>query len=149
MGKRHSKLQILNLKTLLLVLACVCLANLALDAQQQSLPPNLQDLFTKGDQALKNSKLDVAEEAFRRVLRDGGKVAFVYNNLGIVFQQRGEHQPAIDQFREAVRLQPDYAAPRILLGASLLALRKGPEAVRQLERAVKLQPREPLARLQL
>jgi len=118
-------------------------------AQQQNLSPNLQDMFVKAVQALKNSQLDVAEEAFQRVLQDGGKVSFVYNNLGIVFQQRGEHQRAIDQFREAIRLQPDYSAPRILLGASLLALKRIPEATRQLEQAVKLQPREPLARLQL
>jgi len=142
-------LSILNLRTLLLILIGLLPAKLDLVAQQQSLPPNLQDLFSKGVQALKNGQLDAAEEAFRRVLQDGGKVAFVFNNLGIVFQQRGEHQRAIDQFREAIRLQPDYTAPRILLGASLLALRKAPEATRQLEQAVKLEPREPLARLQL
>jgi len=146
---RDSKFQILNLKTLLFILALVFSARVDAAVEQQSLPPNLQDRFTKGVQALKNGQLDAAEEAFRRVLQDGGKVAFVYNNLGIVLQQRGEHQRAIDQFREAIRLQPDYAAPRILLGASLLALRKAPEATRQLERAAKLQPREPLARLQL
>jgi tetratricopeptide (TPR) repeat protein len=146
---RDSKFQILNLKTLLFILALVFSARVDAAVEQQNLPPNLHDLFTKGVQALKNGQLDAAEEAFRRVLQDGGKVAFVYNNLGIVFQQRGEHQRAIDQFREAIRLQPDYAAPRILLGASLLALRKAPEATRQLEQAAKLQPREPLARLQL
>jgi tetratricopeptide (TPR) repeat protein len=146
---RDSKFQILNLKTLLFILALVFSARVDAAVEQQSLPPNLQDRFTKGVQALKNGQLDAAEEAFRRVLQDGGKVAFVYNNLGIVLQQRGEHQRAIDQFREAIRLQPDYAAPRILLGASLLALRKAPEATRQLEQAAKLQPREPLARLQL
>jgi tetratricopeptide (TPR) repeat protein len=146
---RDSKFQILNLKTLLFILGLVFSARVDAAVEQQSLPPNLQDRFTKGVQALKNGQLDAAEEAFRRVLQDGGKVAFVYNNLGIVFQQRGEHQRAIDQFREAIRLQPDYAAPRILVGASLLALRKAPEATRQLEQAAKLQPREPLARLQL
>src|SRR5206468_5432014 len=89
------------------------------------------------------------EKAFEQVLRRGGKVSFVHNNLGIVFQQRGDHQRAVEQFREAIRLQPDYAAPRILTGSSLLAMGKVPEAIRELEQAVRLQPREPLARLQL
>ena len=146
---RVSLFQILNLKSLLLILACVFSAPARSTAQEQSLPPRLQELFVQGVQALRSNRLDAAEEAFRRVLQDGGKVAFVYNNLGVVYQQRGEHERAVSQFREAIRLQPDYAAPRILLGASFLALRTIPEAIRQLEQAVKLQPREPLARLQL
>ena len=103
----------------------------------------------EGVEAQKAGQLDVAERAFLQVLRQGGKVAFVHNNLGIVYQMRGDHSKAIAQFREAVRLQPSYAAPYLLMGASLLALRKVPEATRELERAVKLQPKEPLARLQL
>lgn len=114
-----------------------------------TLPASLQDLFTEGVRAQKAGQLDVAEKAFVRVLREGGKVSFVYNNLGIVYQQRGDHLRAIAKFREAIRLQPDYVAPRILVGASLLALRKVPEATRELKRAVKLQPREPLAHLEL
>lgn len=116
---------------------------------EQKLPPSLEELFVDAVQAQKAGQLDAAERAFQRILREGGRVAFVYNNLGIVYQQRREHLQALVQFREAVRLQPDYAAPRILMGASLLALGKVKDAIRELERAVKLQPREPLARLQL
>jgi tetratricopeptide (TPR) repeat protein len=116
---------------------------------QQTLPPRLEDLFTQGVQAQKAGRLEEAEKAFLEVLREGGKLSFVYNNLGAVYQQRREHQRAVRQLREAVRLQPDYAAPRILMGASLLVLGEIPEATRQLEQGVKLQPKEPLARWQL
>ena len=114
-----------------------------------ALPASLQKIFSEGVEALKADQLDAAEAAFRQVLRQGGKVSFVYNNLGIVYQRRGEHELAVAQFREAIRLQPDYVAPRTLAGASLLAMEKVQEAVGELERAVKLQPREPLARQQL
>ncbi len=117
--------------------------------QPVTLPASLQELFAEGVQAQKAGQLDAAEKALLRVLRKGGKVAPVYNNLGIIYQQRGDHLRALAQFREAIRLQPDYTAPRVLMGASLLALRKIPEATRELERAVALQPREPLARLEL
>ncbi|HUU13013.1 MAG TPA: tetratricopeptide repeat protein [Terriglobia bacterium] len=116
---------------------------------QQDLPARLQKVFMAGVQAQKAGELDAAEKAFLRVLREGGDVAFVYNNLGIVYQQRGVHAKAIEQFRKAIRLNPTYAAPRILLGASLLATGQVPEATRSLEKAVILQPGEPLARLQL
>jgi tetratricopeptide (TPR) repeat protein len=118
-------------------------------ATAQTLPPSLQSDFEAGSAALKAERLDEAEKAFLRVLRKGGKVGFVYNNLGIVYQIRGDHKRAIVQFREAIRLQPDYAAPRVLLGASLLATGQDAEATRELERAVKIQPNEPTIRLQL
>jgi tetratricopeptide (TPR) repeat protein len=115
----------------------------------QDLPVPLQEVFRAGVAAQKAGRLEEAAKAFERVLREGGKVAYVYNNLGIVYQQRGEQTLAIAQFREAIRLQPDYAAPRILLGASLLVTGHAMEATDQLERAVKLLPGEPLARLEL
>lgn len=113
------------------------------------MPAALERLFVEGVQAQKAGELDTAERLFLKVLRQGGKVAYVYNNLGAVYQMRGDHARAIARFRDAVRLQPNYAAPRILMGASLLALGRVPEATRELERAVQLQPREPLARQQL
>jgi tetratricopeptide (TPR) repeat protein len=115
----------------------------------QDLPPALRAPFEAGVQALKAGKLDEAEAAFQRVLREGGSTAFVHNNLGIVLQRRDQHDKAAVQFREAIRLDPSYAAPRILLGASLLALGRAAEATTVLEKVVKLVPREPLARQQL
>jgi tetratricopeptide (TPR) repeat protein len=73
----------------------------------------------------------------------------VYNNLGIVYERRGERERALAQFRQAIRLEPDYAAPRALLGSILLAMGKTPEAARELEIAVRLQPKDPLVRGQL
>jgi tetratricopeptide (TPR) repeat protein len=115
----------------------------------QDLPVRLQAPFEEGVRALKAGNLDGAEKAFRGVLARGGTTAYVHNNLGIVLQERGQHVKAVAEFREAVRLDPAYAAPRILLGASLLSLGRAGEARTQLEGAVKLAPREPLARLQL
>jgi Tfp pilus assembly protein PilF len=116
---------------------------------QETLPPPLAAIFEKGVQALKENHLDEAEQSFQEVLRQGGKQAFVYNNLGIVYQRRGHHRHAVEEFRTSIRLNPAYASPRILLGASLLALGEVPEATRQLQNAVKLEPHEPLAHLEL
>jgi protein O-GlcNAc transferase len=131
------------------LLATAVVLALASATPAQELPAPLQATFEEGVRALKAGKLDEAETAFRAVLAKGGAIAYVHNNLGIVHQERGQHEKAIAQFREAIRLDPAYAAPRILLGASLLALGRASEARTQLERAVKLAPREPLARLQL
>ncbi len=119
------------------------------EKRPSALPPALEEVFNQGVEAEKAGKLDAAEKAFLRVLAGGGDRAFVHNNLGIVYQQRGDHTRAVAEFREAIRLDPGYASPRILLGASLAAAGHEREARRELEAAVKLAPREPLAHLEL
>lgn len=128
--------------SLLLIVTGVALA-------AQDLPPNLTELFNKGVQAEKAGRLDEAEKSFFAVIEQGGKKAFVYNNLGIVYRDRGDDQRALAQFHEAVRLDATYAAPRVLMGSSLLALGRVKEAVVELEAAVKVDPRETAARLEL
>lgn len=135
-----------------LLVSMATLALLTAPLQQggpPALPESLQALFTKGVQALRAGRFAEAEKTFVSVLQKGGRLPYVYNNLGIVHQQLGDHSQAIRSFREAIRLDPRYAAPRALIGASLLARGEIPEALRQLQSAVALLPREPQARLQL
>ncbi len=133
----------------LVLLASAAAAQPARTAPPRELPPALQERFEQGVGALKAGRLEEAEASFQAVLAGGGSVAYVYNNLGIVSQERGDHEQAVSRFRQAVRLDATYVAPRILLGASLLALGRVDEARAALERAVTLAPKEPLARLQL
>jgi predicted Zn-dependent protease len=55
----------------------------------------------------------------------------------------------VAECREAIRLDAAYGAPHLVLGVSLLALDRVAEATAELERAVKLLPKERLAREQL
>jgi tetratricopeptide (TPR) repeat protein len=125
----------------------VAVAGARLASAQEAATP--EATFERGVRALKAGQLEEAEQAFRRVLQQGGQEAYVHNNLAIVLQRRGRHREAIASCREAIRLDPRYAAPRVVMGASLLALGRAAEAVTALEAAVKLAPRERLARQQL
>jgi tetratricopeptide (TPR) repeat protein len=131
------------------LIAAAALLAFASAPSAEELPEALQAPFNQAVQSLKAGKLDEAEALFRRVLDQGGREAYVYNNLGLVYQQRGQHGPAVEQFREAIRRDPAYAAPRIALGASLVELGQVKEATAELEEAVKLAPKEPLARQEL
>jgi Flp pilus assembly protein TadD len=115
-------------------------------AQEAATP---EATFQQGVEALKAGRLGEAEAAFRRVLKLGGHEAYVHNNLAIVYQQQDRHREAVAECREAIRLDPAYAAPRLVLGGSLLALGRVAEATAALEAAVKLLPKERLARAQL
>jgi len=121
----------------------------ALIYAQDTLPPALARQIAPGVAALKSGDLNTAEKVFNEALRKGVKHPLVFHNLGVIVQERGNHLQAISRFREAILLQPNYAPSHLLLGASLLALKRNTEAVRELRRAAALMPQEPQAHLQL
>jgi tetratricopeptide (TPR) repeat protein len=116
---------------------------------QEALPPALQAKIAAAVHELQSGNLDSAENSFSDVLRQGIKHPLIYHNLGVIALLRGNHPEAVTRFRQALALQPDYGSSRLLLGMSLLALRKNAEAVRELKRAATLLPEEPQAHLQL
>jgi tetratricopeptide (TPR) repeat protein len=116
---------------------------------QEPPPSPLETQVAPGIAALKSGDLDSAEKIFSSALRHGIKHPLVYHNLGVIAQMRGQHLEAVQRFREALALRPNYGASRLLLGASFLALGRNTEAVRELQRAVRLMPQQPQARLQL
>lgn len=130
---------------LVLLLFCALSKSFA----QQSPPPEFESLVTPGIEALKSGDLDKAEEIFFNALRKGIKHPLVYHNLGVIAQERGKHVEAALRFREALALEPDFGPSHLLLGSSLLALKRNAEALGELRRSVTLMPKEPLARLQL
>jgi Flp pilus assembly protein TadD len=116
---------------------------------QRPLPPALENRLAAGIEALKSGDLETAQRIFAEAARQGVKHPLVYHNLGVIAQQKADHQQAVTRFREALALQPDYGPSRLLLGVSLLAVGKNSESVRELKRAVSLMPEEPQSHLQL
>lgn len=130
-----------------LTLLLVLLASTAL--AQESLPASSEAKIAAGVAALKSGDLDGADMVFSEALRQGIKHPLVYHNLGIIAQQRGRHLEAVKRFRQTLALQPDFGPAHLLLGSSLLALKRNAQALGELRRAVKLMPEEPQAHLQL
>ena len=108
-----------------------------------------EEQLAKGIAALKAGDLDSAEKIFTQALHQGVKSPLVYHNLGVIAQERGQHEQAVARFRETIRLQPEFGPAHLLLGVSWLALGKNAEAVRELKIAEKLMPAEPQVHLQL
>jgi len=137
--------KIASLAALPLLLVLFASATLA----QESLPPSSEAKIAAGVAALKSGDLDGAGMVFSEALRQGIKHPLVYHNLGIIAQQRGRHLEAVTRFRQTLALQPDFGPAHLLLGSSLLALKRNAQALSELRLAVKLMPEEPQARLQL
>jgi tetratricopeptide (TPR) repeat protein len=76
---------------------------------------------------------------FEEAIRLQPDLAEAHNNLGLVYTQSGDDVKAAAAFREAVRLRPDFADAHQNLGTLLITSDAG-EAVRELERALAIQP---------
>jgi tetratricopeptide (TPR) repeat protein len=59
---------------------------------------------------------DLAIEAYRNGLRLADWSAEAHNNLGVLYSQKGSMDEAVKEFREAIRLDPDYESPYHNLG---------------------------------
>ena len=78
--------------------------------------------------------------AFEEAIKLGPADAEARNSLGLVYVQTGDDEKAAAAFREAIKLRDDYADAHQNLGG-VLTTSDAAEAVRELETAVKLQPR--------
>jgi tetratricopeptide (TPR) repeat protein len=79
-------------------------------------PANPQKLFTAGEAALRENKLDGAERDFRAVLAVDPGVAGAYANLGVIHMRRKQWPQALTMLRKAERLAPAVAGIRLNIG---------------------------------
>jgi tetratricopeptide (TPR) repeat protein len=83
-------------------------------------------------------KSEVVAE-FREAVRLRPDFAQAYNNLGLVLTQTDDDEAAVAAFHEAIRVRPDYSDAHANLGAALIPT-DGEQAIRELEKAVTLEP---------
>jgi len=69
-----------------------------------------------------------------------GAQAMVSNVLGITLAADGRTEEAIEQYRQALRLKPDYAEPLSNLGFTLAELGRTDEAIEQCKQTLRLKP---------
>jgi tetratricopeptide (TPR) repeat protein len=76
---------------------------------------------------------------FREAVRLRPDFAQAHNNIGLVLTQSGDDEAALAAFREAIKIRPNYADAHANLGATLIPT-DGEQAIRELEKAVALEP---------
>lgn len=100
-------------------------------------------------QALKEGRLESAEQLFLEILEKEKRDPRVSHNLGIVYQMARRHREAVDQFRRALDENPDSTPSRLLLANSLLALDQPQQAIAQLQVVLGAEPENRLAQFHL
>jgi tetratricopeptide (TPR) repeat protein len=78
-------------------------------------------------------------------MTDSVTEAVGHNDLGVAFVYKGDLGQAIDEFKHALRLQPNYFAAHLNLANTLLDIRQYEEAIAEFREALHLKPDDPKA----
>jgi len=107
---------------------------------------NPQKLFTAGETALHENKLDEAERDFRAVLAMDPRVAGAYANLGVIHMRRKQWPQALAMLHKAEKRAPAVAGIRLNIG--LVYFRKNDflSAIKPFESVVERAPESYQAR---
>jgi len=80
------------------------------------------------------------ESLWTRVLACTSGNCVAYNCLGTALAAKGQNDQAIDQYRKALEIKPDYAEPRSNLGLALFNKGEKQEAIAQYREALDISP---------
>ena len=78
------------------------------------------DYWVKGNALFDQGKALPAIEYFRKAIREDGKFAEAYNNLGIAYFELRDYRNAQDCLKKAVLLKPDFVEALLNLGSAYL-----------------------------
>jgi tetratricopeptide (TPR) repeat protein len=90
--------------------------------------------------------LDSAMQQYERAVEMGSQRSDVFYSLGLLYQERGEHQRAIELLPAAASDEEYALSAHYMLGTSYQALGKLPEAAEQFEQTIRLLPLETIGR---
>jgi len=117
---------------ILAVLLEIALLSLTLGAQSTE---NLADLYKEARQAQLAGDLKTATENYKRIVALRPDMAEAHANLGVLFYQQKQWEPALKAFKRAIQLKPDLAGPYFFLGVLSFNSRNYTDASRYLEKA--------------
>ena len=101
---------------LLLAVSCAALAGPAL-AQS---PPTAETRFSTGVMHLREGRVDLALEEFKRAAKEDPKNPYFQKGLGLAYTAKREWKDAIAAFRKALELNPYYVDVRNDLATALI-----------------------------
>jgi tetratricopeptide (TPR) repeat protein len=107
----------------------------------QAAPNNPDALHLLGLIAHQAGKIEIAVDLISRAIRINPSGPMYYN-LGVALQARGEMDAAVESYRKALALMPDYAEAHSNLGTALQAQGKYDAAAEHLRQALLLRPKD-------
>lgn len=110
--------------------------------------PDAPDLFSEAIELAEGGLLDDALALFQTLLKTDSNNATIWNNIGIIRFRQGEYRDAVNAFGQATDTDPEFTNAWFNKSLALVNLEKDTEALRALDKVIKLNPRDKEAQSQ-
>jgi Flp pilus assembly protein TadD len=96
--------------------------------------------LARARELVRSGMIEEAMELYREIVSDHPQSLKARNNLGVLYDELGQHERALEQFEIARGLVPDNVEVLSNMGSALLGLSRFEDAERELRRAQKIDP---------
>jgi len=110
--------------------------------------PDAPDLFSEATELAKQGLLDEALAIFQALLKTDSNNATIWNNIGIIKFRQGKYRDTVNAFGQATDIDPEFTDAWFNKSLALFHLGKDTEALRALDKVLKLNPRDKEAQSQ-
>lgn len=128
-----------------LIILMAAVSTVTVTAMQPDNNERLQSYLAAAQQAAARKDFSSAAVSYRQAVEISPQTAELWTNLGLMYHQTGEFTEAIKSFSEAARLKPSLYVPKLFLGIDNLELKQTDTAIPFLQKAEKLNPKDPQA----
>jgi tetratricopeptide (TPR) repeat protein len=104
--------------------------------------PDPRDLFNEATDLVELGRLDEALALFQTLLRTDSNNATIWNNIGIIRFRQGKYRDAVNAFGQATDIDPEFTNAWFNKSLALIHLNKETEALRALDKVLKVNPRD-------
>ncbi len=132
-----------------LIALIAAVSTAAMGAVQSNNSQQLQSYVAAAQQAAARRDFSAAADSYRNAVRVSPNNAELWADLGLMYHETGNLGEAIKSFTEAVRLNASLYVPQLFLGIDELELKHSEAAIPFLQKAEKLNPRDPQAPIML
>ncbi|MGA8778371.1 tetratricopeptide repeat protein [Methanoregula sp.] len=111
--------------------------------------PDAFDLFNEATELAEQGQLDEALVLFQALIRTDNNNATIWNNIGIIQFRQGKYIDAVNAFGQATDIDPQFTNALFNKSLAFVHLKKDTEALRALDKVLKLNPHDKEAQSQL
>ena len=97
-----------------------------------------EETFTLAFQNHQKKFFKVAEELYNKILKIDPNHIATHNNLGLIYQELGQYEKAINCYEKVIKIQPDLPAPYNNLGNILKELGEFKKALSYYKKAIEI-----------
>ncbi len=100
----------------------------------------VRDIFLTSETRAPRTSLERDMDSYQRILAKDSKDWFAHLGLGQIYYQMGSYSKAINEFKEAAKLNPKGGEPLMNLALTYRKTGKTDRAIKELKNAIKVEP---------